>query len=93
MFPTRGLSEGVRFAFSRQWILLQLPCITCHLFVVTAGAIQHIYLDLPRSWSDEPKASFKTWRAATPAMTIMEPRATYCMTIAMRSLPQFFAID
>jgi hypothetical protein len=40
-----------------------------------------------------PNASRKTWLAATPAMMIMEPSATYCMIIAMRSLPQFLAID
>ena len=36
-----------------------------------------------------PNASFKTWLAAAPAMIIMEPMATYCRIIAMRSLLQF----
>jgi Subunit ChlI of Mg-chelatase len=39
----------------------------------------HDYLDRPRPrWlSVGPNASLRTWVAATPAMTIMEPRATY----------------
>ena len=51
------------------------------------------YLDLPR-WSPVgPKESRRSWRAATPAMTIMQPTATDCMIIAIRSLLQFLAID
>src|SRR5271165_6423577 len=64
----------------------------CRLFLVTAGAAGHNYLDLPRPWSEGPKASLKTWLAAAPAMTIIEPRATYCRIIAIRSLSQFFDI-
>lgn len=53
------------------------------------------YLDHPRPgrWSVGPNASRRTWLAATPAMIIMHPMATYCITIAVRPLPQFFAID
>ena len=53
------------------------------------------YLGLPRPRLSPvgPNASRKTWLAATPAMMIMEPIATYCMIMAMRSLPQLLDID
>jgi hypothetical protein len=51
------------------------------------------YLDRPR-WSPVgPNTSLKSWAAMKPVIMIIEPTATDCMIIAIRSLLQFLAID
>jgi hypothetical protein len=74
---------------------IRLPGISVRLlFQMLAGLVRHVYLDRPRPrlLSVGPNASLKTWLAAAPAMMIMEPMATYCRIIAMRSLLQLFDI-
>jgi hypothetical protein len=69
--------------------------VTLHRFPAfspAGGCIVPGHRDLPWPWPDDPKTSFKAWLAATPAMTIMEPRATYWQIMAIRSLPQFLDI-
>ena len=67
---------------------LPFPALGC------GGAARPSHGDLPWLCPEpgEPNTSFKSWLAATPAMTIIEPMATYCKTIARRSLLQFFDI-
>jgi hypothetical protein len=64
------------------------------LLQVLAGLVRHGHLDQPRPRSLPlgPNASLRTWLAAAPAMMIMEPMATDCRIIAMRSLLQLFDI-
>ena len=65
-FPALGTATRSRLALCRQTDAGPL---------IVAGTARHLHLDLPwpRSWLGEPNTSFKTWLAATPAMTIMEP--------------------
>lgn len=51
------------------------------------------YLDRPRRLSVGPNTSLRSWVAMKPVIMIMEPTATDCMIIAIRSLLQFLAID
>jgi hypothetical protein len=91
--PTHAMAKGVRLALSRKRNPPCLPCIPRRLNGwVSAGFARHGHLSrpCPRSRSRDPRASFKLWLAASPVMTIMEPRATYCRIIARRSLPHFF---
>jgi hypothetical protein len=51
------------------------------------------YFDRPR-WSPVGlNTSLMSWAAMKPVIRIMEPTATDCMIIAIRSLLQFLAID
>jgi hypothetical protein len=51
------------------------------------------YLDRPR-WSPVgPNNSLKSWAPMKPVIMIIEPTATDCMIIAIRSSLQFFAIN
>ncbi len=71
-----------------------LPSVTAVMGNSGPGAVWSMgYLDRPR-WSPVgPNASLRSWLAMKPVIMIMEPTATYCMVIAIRSLPQFLAID
>jgi hypothetical protein len=56
--------------------------------------MQHNGLDCsrPRPLSRDLGAFLKSWRAAAPAMTIMEPKAINRRSMAMRLLLQAFDI-
>ena len=65
------------------------PGIPHRRTLVSGGAALANYLDRSRPWSGDRNTSRKTWLAAAPVMTIMQPMATDCRSMAMRSLLQF----
>ncbi len=71
-----------------------LPSVTAVAGYSGPGSVWSMgYLDRPRWLSGGPNTSLKSWAPMKPVIMIIEPTATDCMIIAIRSLLQFLAID
>src|SRR5262249_50816700 len=91
--PCHGQEPSVASG-SRLWASLPVRWLPGRFLPLVVACAQHAHLDLPWPCPEpgDPNTSLNRWVAATPAMTIIEPMATDCNTIAMRSLLQFFDI-